>query len=198
MERIADIPVPQVVEELVEVFKLQIVEKIGETLQIKMVREHSAVLAQLTSRISAITKFDAETGDGPFAKVKGSITCLMNRLPAEAPSEASHTSYRDEGTSKATRKKDDFEADDAKHSSKLEAAVDGEISADPGHHNKICDQDSDAVLFTCDTKYKVACDTCVKDNMVIAAGEMLLGNVTARLSCDALCRTSELTPSLTT
>ena len=64
----------------------------------------------------------------PFAKVKGLITCLINRLQAGVPSEASHTSYRDEGTSKATGKKLDFEADDAKHSSKLEASVDGEVS----------------------------------------------------------------------
>ena len=63
------------------------------------------------------------------AKVKGLITCLINRLQAEAPSEASHTSYRDERTSMATVKKEDFEADDVKHSSKLEAAVDGGISA---------------------------------------------------------------------
>ena len=39
----------------------------------------------------------------PF--VKGLITCPTNRLQAEVPSEASHTSYRGEGTSKATGKR---------------------------------------------------------------------------------------------
>merc|ERR1712012_512313 len=44
-----------------------------------------------------------------------------------------------------------------------------------GHPDKICDQVSDAVLdacLTCDPKSKVACETCVKDNMVMVAGEI--------------------------
>ena len=48
-------------------------------------------------------------------------------------------------------------------------------SGNEGHHDKICDRDSDAVLdacFTCDPKYEVACDTCAKNNMVTAAGEI--------------------------
>ena len=98
-------------------------------------QEHSAALAQLASRISAIMKFGAGAGEDPFVKVKGLITDLINRLQAEASSEASHKSYCDEETSKATEKKEDLEADVAKHSSKLEASVarstvlDGEISA---------------------------------------------------------------------
>ena len=50
-------------------------------------QEHSAVLAQLASRMSAVMKFGAGTGDDIFAKVKGLITCLINMLQAEAPSE---------------------------------------------------------------------------------------------------------------
>ena len=61
-------------------------------------------------------------------KVKVLVTCLINRLQAEGPFEARHNSYHDEGMPKATGKREDFETDDAKHSSKLEAAVDGEIS----------------------------------------------------------------------
>merc|ERR1712064_21522 len=97
--------------------------------------EHSAALAQLASRISAIMKFGAGAGDDPFVKVKGLITDLINRLQAEASSESSHKSYCDEETSKANEKKEDLEAEIAKHSSKLETAVsrstilDGEISA---------------------------------------------------------------------
>ena len=80
VERIADISVPQVCEELVEVFKLQIVEKVDETSEIQTVQEHLAVLAQPASRVSAIMKFGAETGDGPFVKVKGSIMESISRL----------------------------------------------------------------------------------------------------------------------
>ena len=71
----------------------------------------------------------------PFVKVKDLITDLINRLQAGASSEMNQKSCCDEETSKATEKKEDLEADVAKHSSKLEAAVarsivlDGEISA---------------------------------------------------------------------
>ena len=41
-----------------------------------------------------------------FAKVKGLITCLINRLQAEAPSEMSHVSYFDEETSMATEREE--------------------------------------------------------------------------------------------
>ena len=51
--------------------------------------EHSATLAQVISR-----------------GVNSLITDLTNKLQTKAPSESSHTSYRDEGTSKATEKKE--------------------------------------------------------------------------------------------
>ena len=44
-----------------------------------------------------------------------------------------------------------------------------------GHPDKICDQAYDAVLnacLTCDARCKVACETCVKDNMFMVAGEI--------------------------
>ena len=96
-------------------------------------QEHSAALAQLGSRISAIMKFGAGADDDPFVQVKV-IMDLISLLQAEASSEANQKSYCDEETSKTTEKKEDLEADVAKHSSKHEAAVarsivlDGEIS----------------------------------------------------------------------
>ena len=65
-------------------------------------KEHSAALAQLVSRISAIMMFCAGAGADPFVKVKGLITDSINVLQSEASSEASHKSYCDEETSKAT------------------------------------------------------------------------------------------------
>ena len=66
--------------------------------------------------------------------VKGLISDLLNRLQAEAPFQVRNKSYRDEVTSQATEKKEDLEADTAKHSSVLETAVsrstlDGEVSS---------------------------------------------------------------------
>ena len=48
-------------------------------------------------------------------------------------------------------------------------------SLNEGHPDKILDQFSDAVLNVCltrDPKCKVACETCVKDNMALVAGEI--------------------------
>ena len=73
-----------------------------------------------------------------------------------------------------------LDADTGKHSSTLETAVSRSIEADPesaneGHPDKICDHFSDVVLdacLTCDTRCKVARDTCMKDNMFMVAGEI--------------------------
>ena len=98
-------------------------------------QEHSTALDQLVSRISVIMKFGAGADGDPFVKVKDLITDLISRVQAEASSETNQKSYCDEEMSKATEKREDLEADVAKHSSKLEAAVarsidlDGEISA---------------------------------------------------------------------
>merc|ERR1711874_909346 len=48
-------------------------------------------------------------------------------------------------------------------------------SVNEGHPDKICDQVSDAVLDCClseDPMSKVACETAIKDNMVLVAGEI--------------------------
>ena len=37
-------------------------------------KEHPADLSQLTSRLSAVKKFDASVGEGPFSSVKEVIT----------------------------------------------------------------------------------------------------------------------------
>ena len=69
-----------------------------------------------------------------------------------------------------------LDADTGKHSSTLETAVPSSTeSVNEGHPNKICDQFSDVVLdacLTCDTKCKVASETCVKDNMFMVTGEI--------------------------
>ena len=64
-------------------------------------KEHSAALAQLASRTSAIMKFGVGAGVDPFVRVKSLFTDLINRLQ-ETSSEASHKLYCDEETSKAT------------------------------------------------------------------------------------------------
>ena len=53
-------------------------------------KEHSAALAQLVSRTSAIMKFGAGVGVDPFVTVKGLFTDLIDGLQAEASPQASH------------------------------------------------------------------------------------------------------------
>ena len=48
-------------------------------------------------------------------------------------------------------------------------------SVGEGHPDKVCDTISDAVLDACltqDRRSRVACETCVKSNMVVLAGEI--------------------------
>ena len=151
-------------------------------------------------------KFDAGVGEDPFAKVKGSITGLVCQLQDECSSEVNQKACFNEETSKATDK-EDLDADTAKHSSTLETAVfryatlDVEISTlqselrvlskrqlhmvaesvSEGHPDKICDQVSDVMIdayLSCDTKCKVACEACVKDNMFTVTGEITVAGKT--------------------
>ena len=129
-------------------------------------------LDQKTDHRSLVKAKTGETLAAPFVKVKGLITRLINKLQTEM----SHVSYCDEETSMAAEKKEDLEDDTAKHSSTLETAVPSSTeSVNEGHPDKICDQFSDVVLdasLPCDTKCKVACETCVKDNMFMVTSEI--------------------------
>ena len=160
---VVQVPRVWVVEKTVEIPQPQIIDKIDETPEIQTAQEHSAVLAQLAPRLSGIMmKVDAGAGEDPFVKVKGLITRLIDKP------------YCDEETSTAAEK-EDLEDDIAKHSSLRETVVPITESVNEGHPDKICDQFSDAApdaCLTCDTKYKVSCDTCAKNNMVKAAGEI--------------------------
>merc|ERR1712039_632472 len=46
-------------------------------------KHHSAALAQLASRISAVMRLGSSGGDDPFAKVKGLISEMISKLEAE-------------------------------------------------------------------------------------------------------------------
>ena len=84
-------------------------------------------------------------------------------------------SYCDEETSMAAEK-EDLEDDTAKHSSTFQTTASSSTeSVNEGHPDKMFDQFSDVVLdvcLNCYTKCKVACESCVKDNMFMVAGEI--------------------------
>ena len=117
-EQIVDVHVPRAVEQVTEVAKTKEMSVLAKTIEEQTVRVETLPVEVEKMRSEL---FEAERAllANPFAKVKGLITCLINRLQAEAPSEMSHTSYRDGETSMATEK-GDLEVDSTKHSSELE------------------------------------------------------------------------------
>jgi len=94
------------------------------TLVKRLAREHhSAALAQLASRISAVFRFRATGGQDPFAKVKTLISDMIVKLQAEAGSEATEKAYCDEQMAKTEEKKTELERDLEKLTSKIDQAV---------------------------------------------------------------------------
>jgi len=84
---------------------------------------HSAALAQLASRISAVIRYGAASGEDPFVKVKGLIRDLIARLEAEAVADATEKAYCDEEMAKTEEKQTDLEDDIAKLTSKIDQAA---------------------------------------------------------------------------
>jgi len=85
--------------------------------------QHSTALTQLASRVSAVLKFGASGGDDVFAKVKGLIQEMIDRLQKEAAAEATEKAFCDEEMAKTEEKKSDLDADIAKLTSKIDMAA---------------------------------------------------------------------------
>merc|ERR1719191_2646301 len=90
----------------------------------RLAKQHrSAALAQLASRITAVMRYGASTGDDVFAKVKGLIKELIERLMEEAKAEATEKEYCDSEMAKTEEKKSDLEDDIAKLTAKIDKAA---------------------------------------------------------------------------
>merc|ERR1719498_509068 len=86
-------------------------------------QHHSAALAQLASKITAVLRFGSASGEDPFAKVKSLIQDLIDRLMKEAAAEATEKEYCDSEMAKTEEKKADLEADVAKLTAKIDKAA---------------------------------------------------------------------------
>merc|ERR1719311_2026815 len=70
-------------------------------------RHNFPELAQLASRMSAAIRLGTSTGDDPFAKVKGLITDLIERLEKEAAADAAEKAFCDKEMGETRAKKAD-------------------------------------------------------------------------------------------
>merc|ERR1719188_2532692 len=94
------------------------------TLVKKLAKEHhSAALAQLASRISAVLRFGASAGSDPFVKVKGLIQDMIIKLESEAHAAATEKAWCDEQMAKTEEKKSELDEDIAKLTSKIDVAA---------------------------------------------------------------------------
>jgi len=90
----------------------------------KLAKEsHSAALAQLASRIAAVARFGAASGEDPFGKIKGLITDMIAKLESEAKSEATEKAYCDEELAKTEAKKSELEGVISRLTSKIDLAA---------------------------------------------------------------------------
>merc|ERR1719161_1307239 len=95
-------------------------ERVVDILRKMAERDQSASLAQLVSRVKVVLRAGTAFGDDPFAKVKGLIKEMIERLIKEAEAEASHKAWCDEEMAETKEKKDDLEANIEKYTVKID------------------------------------------------------------------------------
>jgi len=86
-------------------------------------QHHSAALAQLASKVSAVLRMGTAGGADPFEKVKGLIQTLIDRLIKEGQEEADEHAYCVSETQKTEAKLAELNEDIAKITSKIETAA---------------------------------------------------------------------------
>merc|ERR1719240_2182841 len=84
--------------------------------------QHSSVLAQLASRMSSTIRFSAGNKDDIFAKVKGLIQDMIEKLEAEAEADATKKAYCDKELAETNQKKDDKNAEIEKLTAKIDSS----------------------------------------------------------------------------
>jgi len=84
-------------------------------------KEHDASLALLAKRMSAAMRDAAVAGNDPFAKVKGMIRDMLERLLKEAGTDATHKAYCDKEMAETAAKLEDKAANIDKLSTEIDS-----------------------------------------------------------------------------
>jgi len=84
-------------------------------------KQNDPALAQLASRMASVIRFGAGNADDPFAKVRGLISDMIERLEASASADATHKAYCDKEMAETNAKKDDKSDEIAKLSTKIDS-----------------------------------------------------------------------------
>eukprot|EP00928_Gymnodinium_smaydae_P023690 TRINITY_DN1944_c1_g1_i1.p1 TRINITY_DN1944_c1_g1~~TRINITY_DN1944_c1_g1_i1.p1 ORF type:complete len:721 (+),score=275.94 TRINITY_DN1944_c1_g1_i1:76-2163(+) len=84
-------------------------------------REKAPELAQLASRMASAMRLRANAGEDPFAKVRGLISDMIERLERDAQGDASHKAYCDKELAESKTKKGELEHDIGKLSTKIDS-----------------------------------------------------------------------------
>jgi chromosome segregation ATPase len=83
-------------------------------------KEHSSALAQLASRMASAMRLASGNDADPFAKVKGLINDMIEKLESDGQADASHKAYCDKELSYTTNRKAEKENDIAKLSTAID------------------------------------------------------------------------------
>jgi len=98
-------------------------------------KQNSTGLAQLAMRMMSVVRVSSASGDDPFAKIKGLISDMIEKLEAEAAADAEHKAFCDKELSENEEKEADKIAEMEKLTSKIDqwtarsAQLKGEVAA---------------------------------------------------------------------
>jgi hypothetical protein len=84
-------------------------------------KEHSSALAQLASRMASAMRLSTSGGGDPFAKVKGLIGDMIEKLESDGQADASHKAYCDKELSYTNGRKAEKENDIAKLTTSIDS-----------------------------------------------------------------------------
>jgi len=86
------------------------------------VKQHSAALAQLASRVQAVVSYGSGTED-VFSKIKGMISDMIAKLEKEAEDDAAEKAYCDEEMAKTQSKKEELDSEIESLTTKIDRAA---------------------------------------------------------------------------